>query len=147
LAVFKTDLDEPYVIQMRFLAPSGQSRDLNPNAILDLDWRVVDANGAMLQGGFQKSATSWANAVNLGVYRPKRGEAQRLIIELNQDLVEPEGTHVILEVNSTEDPEGKAFAYCYVLIWSVIVAFPGLILLVLLFTFRYSPRGMSARIP
>ncbi len=78
--VFKTDLDEPYVIQMEFSDPSGQSRGLNQEAILDLDWKVVDSNGATLKRGFQNTTVRWANGVNLGQYLPtKRGDAQQLI--------------------------------------------------------------------
>ncbi len=145
--VFKTDLDEPYVIQIEFSSPTGRSIDLNQEAILDMDWRVVDSTGATLQRGFQNTTVRWANDVGLGEYRPKRGAAQQLIIDLNQDLVEPEGSHVTVEVNSTDDPEGRAFAFYFAARWALIAAVPGLILLVSVFIFRITTRGRSAKTP
>ena len=145
--VFKTDLDGPYVIQMEFSDPSGQSRGLNQEAILDLDWKVVDSNGATLQRGFQNTTVRWANGVNLGEYLPKRGDAQQLIIDITQDLAEPEGSRVTVEVNSRDDPEGRAFAYYYAARWALIAAVPGLILLVSVFIFRITTRDRCAKTP
>jgi hypothetical protein len=146
-AVFKTDLDESYVIQVEFSSPTGRSIDLNQEAILDLDWKLVDSTGATLQRGFQNTTMRGANGVNLAEYRPKRGDAQQLVIELNQDLAEPEGSHVTVEVNSTEDPEGRAFAYYYAVRWALIAAVPGLILLVSAFVIRTTTRDTFARTP
>jgi hypothetical protein len=130
--VFKTDLDEPYMIQMGFADSSQRGIGLNRNAVLDLDWKIIDANGTVIQQGTQNTRLSWANSVNLGEYHPKRGLAQRLNIDLHHDIDEPEGSHVTLEVNSTEDPEGMAFGSYMFLGWAFIVAGLGVILLAFL---------------
>jgi len=131
-ARFRTDLDEPYMIQVEFADSSHRGIGLNPDAIFDLDWKIVDANGTMIQQGTQNTRLSWANGVNLGEYHPKRGVAQRFILNLHRDIVESEGSNVTLEVNSTEDPEGMAIGYYVLRLWAIVVAGSGSILLAVL---------------
>ena len=131
-AIFRTDLDEPYMIQLEFSDSSHRSMGLNPDAVLDLDWKIVDANGTMIQQGAQNTRLSWANSVNLAEYHPKRGAAQQLIFSLHRDIVEPQGSNVTLEINSTEDPEGMAIGYYMFLWWAIVVAGSGSILLAIL---------------
>lgn len=140
--IFKTDLDESYMVQLELLDSTNRGIGLNPAAILDLDWKIVGAtNGELIQQGAQNSAVSLANSVNLGEYHPKRGLRQKMIIDVHQDIAEPTGSKVTLEVNSTEEPEGMAFGFALSLRWALFVAGPGvLILLVLLFQRAQFPR-------
>jgi hypothetical protein len=116
------------MIQVEFADSSHRGIGLNPDAFLDLDWKIVDANGIMIQQGTQNTRLSWANEVNLGEYHPKRGVAQRFIVNLHRDIVEPQGSDVTLEVNSTEDPEGMAIGYYMFRWWAIVVAGSGAIL-------------------
>jgi hypothetical protein len=120
---------------------------MNPDAVLDMDWKIVDDHGAVIAQGTQNVRLSWASGVNLGEYKPKRGLRQRMIIDMHRDLAEPNGSRVTLEVNSTEDPEGMAFGFGLFLWWAEIVGGPGaLILLVLLIlrTFRRASAEKSS---
>lgn len=135
-AVFKTDLDENYMVQIELADPATQSIGLNKDAILDLDWKIVDAGGIVLQQGTQNTRLRGANNVNLGQYHPRRGERQRLIVDLHREIDEPGGSRVTLEVNSTEDPEGRAVAAYMSFWWACIVAGPGAILLLVLLVQR-----------
>jgi hypothetical protein len=146
-AVFKTDLDESYMVQLDFMDATHHSRVMNPDAVLDMDWKIVDDHGAVIAQGTQNVRLSWASGVNLGEYKPKRGLRQRMIIDMHRDLAEPNGSRVTLEVNSTEDPEGMAFGFGLFLWWAEIVGGPGaLILLVLLIlrTFRRASAEKSS---
>jgi hypothetical protein len=85
--------------------------------------------------------------VNLGEYHSKRGERQRLIVDVHREIEEPYGSRVTLEVNSTEDPEGRAIAAYMSFWWASIVAGPGAILLLVLLILRAvrksSPRKLT----
>jgi len=135
-AVFKTDLDENYMIQIELADPTRRAIGLNKNAILDLDWRIVDESGTVIQQGTENTLLSWANNVNLGEYHPKRGGRQRLIVDVHREIEEPKGSSVTLEINSTEDPEGMAIGAYMSFWWACIVAGPGAILLLVLLVLR-----------
>jgi hypothetical protein len=135
-AVFKTDLDENYMVQIEMADPTMRAIGLNENAILDLDWKIVDAGGAVLKQGTENTLLHGANGVNLGEYHPRRGELQRLIVNLHREIEEPAGSRVTLEVNSTEDPEGMAFVAFIAFWWARIVAGSGAILLLVLLVLR-----------
>jgi hypothetical protein len=135
-AEFKTDLDENYMVQIVLADPTERAIGLNENAVLDLDWKIVNAGGAVIRQGTENTLLRIANSVNLGEYHPKRGERQRLIVNLHREIEEPEGSHVTLEVNSTEDPEGMAFGAFIAFWWACIVAGSGAILLLVLLVLR-----------
>ena len=63
---------------------------MNGIAILDLDWKIVDASGTVLQQGTENTLLRGANNVNLGDYHPKRGERQKLIVDVHREIEEPE---------------------------------------------------------
>jgi hypothetical protein len=135
-AVFKTDLDENYMVQIELADPTNQAFGLNENAMLHLDWRIVDADGTVIRQGTENTQLRRAIGVNLGEYHPKRGERQRLIVNLHREIEEPKGSRVTLEVNSTEDPEGMAIGAYIAFWWACIVAGSGAILLLVLFVQR-----------
>ena len=146
-AVFKTDLDESYMIQIDFLDATQHSRVMNPDAVLDMDWKIVDDHDAVVAHGTQGFRLSSSSGVNLGDYHPQRGLRQRIIIDMHRDLVEPNGSSVTLEVNSTEDPEGRAFGYGMFLRWAVLVAGPGVVVLLVLLFLRIIRRAAAETFP
>jgi hypothetical protein len=141
---FKTDLDENYMVQIELMDSTNRSIGLNQNAVLDLDWKIVDSGGAIIQQGTQNAPMRGASSVNLGEYHPKRGLRQTLIVSLHRDFEEPPGTHVTLEVNSTEDPEGMAAAYYLSCFWAVIVAGSSAIFLLVLLIRRIARTSSNA---
>jgi hypothetical protein len=146
---FKTSSSDAYVIQIELMDTANRSIDLNPDAVLDLDWSIVDQSGAILAQGSQNAPIRDANNVNLGEFQPKRSIRQRLIIDKHAVIAEPAGTQVTLQINSTEDPEGFAFGLIRFSEWAFVVAGPGaIILLVLLVQIaRRSSRGTPSRTP
>lgn len=147
-AEFKTDLNESYMVQVELMDSTYRAIELNPDAVLDLDWKVVGAGGAVLAQGSQNEPIRGANNVNLGEYKPKRGPRQRMIVDIHRDIEEPDDSTVTLEVNSTEDPEGMAFGFVLFAWWAGAVGGLGaVILLVLLFMRARRPARSLAAIP
>jgi hypothetical protein len=133
---FKTDLDQSYMVQVELMGTDGTAMALNQDAVLDLDWKIVDANGKLLAQGIQNARLLGANNVNLGEYHPRRGLRQRMIVDIHGDIAEPDGSTVTLEVNSTDDPEGRAFGFVLFSWWAGIIAGPGAIILLVLMAIK-----------
>lgn len=147
---FRTDLDQRYMVQIELVGADGTVMALNRNAVLDLDWKIVGPGNRTLAQGTQNAPLGLANNVNLGEYHPRRGLRQKMIVDIHRDIAEPDGSTVTLEVNSTEDPEGRAFGFLLFSWWACLIAGPGaIILLVLLIikTFRRNDREKSSRTP
>ena len=135
-AEFKTDLNESYMVQVELMDSTHRAIGLNPDAVLDLDWKIVDTKGAVLAQGTQNEPVLGGNNVNLGEYKPNRGQRQRMIIHILRDIEEPDGSTVTLEVNSTEDPEGMAFGSVLFSWWAGAVGGVGAIILLILLVIR-----------
>ena len=126
---FRTDRAESYMIQMEMMDSTGRGIGLNPDAVLDLDWKITNQDGAVIAKGALIQPMRGANAVNIGGYAPKRGLRQRMIFNLHRDFAEPAGSKVTLEINSTEDPEGAAFGFYLFAWWAGILGGCGAALL------------------
>ena len=76
-ALFETDLDEDYQVEIYFLP-----RDRSP---LELDWKIVDERGVLIQSGvYTEDQHSGVNdAILTRKYRPKRGSANRIILNVH----------------------------------------------------------------
>src|ERR1700679_2819653 len=67
---FRTYLGGDYQVQLGWLRfPDAQ-------AMVDLDWKIVDDSGAVIQHGTYSDRLRGANNLNLGEYRPKFGLRQ-----------------------------------------------------------------------
>ncbi len=146
-AVFKTDLDESYIVQLELMDATHRSVGLNSDAFLDLDWKIVDDHDAVIAQGTENVRLNRGNTVNFGQDRPKRGLRQRMIVDIHGDIAEPEGSRLTLEVNSTEDPEGMAFGFVLFLWWAGIVGGPGAVILLVLLMLHASRRAAAEKFP
>ena len=146
---FKTDRAESYVIQMELMDSTGRGVGLNDEAVLDLDWKVTDLKGAVIASGALNQRMLGANTVNVGEYAPKRGSQQKMTLRLHRDFEEPAGSKVRLEVNSTEDPEGRAFGFWLFMGWAGIVGGAGaaMLLTVLVSRIMRQVPGTPSRTP
>jgi hypothetical protein len=144
---FKTDRAESYVVQMELMDATGRGIGLNDNAVLDLDWKISDLSGEVVASGSLNQRMLGANAVNVGEYAPKRGLRQKMIFNLHRDFEEPVDSKVTLEINSTEDPEGRAFGLWMFSWWAWIVGGAGAIILLVLsiLKIRQRVRGIPSR--
>ena len=113
------DTYEIYIIPADYRAKKVQ---------LNLDWKIVDENGNVIQQGrySERTETNW---VTIGEYQPKIGQRQKIIIKVNQNI----------EGNSTAQPRliiglpQRNSDYFDVRdifnAWAVITAGPGTLLL------------------
>ncbi|MDR3724281.1 MAG: hypothetical protein P4K83_07310 [Terracidiphilus sp.] len=133
---------DTYMVQMELMDSGHRSRDLNREAVLDLDWKIVDASsGTVLREGELLESIGMANSTNLGDYEPKQYSAQRIVVHFHRKLEEPPGTRVTLDLNSSKDPEAFAFAFYPFLGWAAFVAGPGIIILCILVANRARRKG------
>jgi hypothetical protein len=136
------------MIQLELMDESHRSIELNPDATIDLDWKIVDTNGAVIAKGVQDGRIG-GNEVNFGEYKPRRGTHQRMIVNIHEDIAEPAGSTLTLQVNSEEDPEGAAFGFVIFSWWALIVGGAGAVILLALFILRTARPigGTPSKIP
>ncbi len=125
---FTTDLDDDYQIEIYFL-PYHRTP-------LDLEWKIVDETGALIQsGGYSEDQMGGNDAILERHYRPKRGSRQRIMVSIRQDVQAPESDtrlHIGLPERGLEQAYGSAAAT----IWAAIVAGAGAIMLLVLLILR-----------
>jgi hypothetical protein len=125
---FTTDLDDDYQIEIYFLP--------NHRTPLDLEWKIVDETGALIQsGGHSEDQMGGNDAILERHYRPKRGSRQRIMVSIRQDVQAPESDtrlHIGLPERGLEQAYGSAAAT----IWAAIVAGAGAIMLLVLLILR-----------
>jgi hypothetical protein len=129
-ALFKTDLDEDYQVEIYSL-PYNRSP-------LDLDWKIVDENGVLIQSGFytEDQHPGGNDAILTRKYRPKRGSANRIILNVHQDIQAKSGerqlqpTDVRLHVGVPERGLEQAYGSVAAIVWAAVVGGLGAIILV-----------------
>jgi hypothetical protein len=104
----------------------------DPQTEVDLDWRILDENGTVIQQGTYKNQMGAANTVGLGTYRPGRKLRQRIVVNVHQDVQAPDA-HPRLRIgqpdNSLDLAEGY---YPLATLWAFVLAGSGLITLAVL---------------
>lgn len=124
---FTTDLDDTYQIQIYFLP-----QHLVP---LDLDWKVVDDRGAVIQSGAYREHIG-GNEANIGEYRPKRGSRQRIIVNIHHDVDAAAGSDLKLHIGLPEDTLRLAYGSAAAIGWASFFAGSGAIVLLVLLIWR-----------
>jgi hypothetical protein len=139
-AFFTTDLDDDYQVDIYFL-PFQRTP-------LDLDWKIVDGAGRVIQSGSFRDPHPGGNAVTLGHYRPKRGLRQRVLVNIHQDVQTPDpqapGPDTRLHVGLPERGLEQAYGGAAAIEWAVVVAGTGAIMLLILLVMwatRRKPRA------
>lgn len=74
---FKTDLDDTYQVDLAW------DRFSPEQTATDLDWRIVDEKGTVIEQGAYNDRLSGSA---IGNYRPRRGLRQRIIVNVHQDV-------------------------------------------------------------
>jgi hypothetical protein len=121
-AFFKTDLGEKYEIEI--------STDDYPAQIaqMDLDWKIVDETGNVIQQGSYKGQIN-SGPVSIGEYQPRVGSQQRVIVQIQNVLQGTDAAHPLLMIG-LPDRSNKFYNSRDVFnAWAVIVAGPGALLL------------------
>ena len=124
---FTTDLDQAYQIEIDW--------DRFPDALanLDLNWKIVDDNGAVVQQGVYNDRIRGGDGATLGEYRPKRGLRQRIVLQIHQDVQAFDAHHPRLEVSLPETMlESSGYEVPAAIVWAGLVAVVGVATLLLL---------------
>jgi hypothetical protein len=127
--LFKTDLDEDYQVEIYSL-PTYRSP-------LDLDWKIVDESGLLIQSGVytEDQQLGGNDAILTRNYRPKRGAANRIILNVHQDVQakSAEGqlhpTDVRLHIGVPERTLEQAYGSVAAIAWAAVVGGLGAIIL------------------
>jgi hypothetical protein len=134
---FTTSLDDDYQVEIYFL-PFNRTQ-------LDLDWKIVDARGAVMASGSYRDEHTGGNDVVLGHYRPKRGLNQRAIVNVHQGEAAP-GSDVRLHIGLPERVLENSYAFVPAGLWAVVIGGAGVIGLIAALIGR-SRRAASPNIP
>jgi len=135
-ALFKTDLDEDYQVEIYSL-PYNRSP-------LDLDWKIVDERGGPIQSGVYTEDQHYGgdDAILTRKYRPKRGSANRIILKVHQDVQAKSGegqlqpTDVRLHIGVPERGLEEAYESVAAIAWAAAVGGLGAMILVFMLVMR-----------
>jgi hypothetical protein len=133
---FRTYLGNDYQIQLEWAS------NTDPQTELDLDWKIVDDSGAVIQQGVCSERLRGANNVNLGEYRPKFGLRQRIITRVHQD-VQGNSANARLTIGQPEVSLDISYGIFLILGWAGVVGGPGVIMLCVLLIRRAIQRNVS----
>jgi hypothetical protein len=137
--IFTTDLSDAYQIDLDL------DRFQNEQIQLDLDWKIVDDSGTVIQqGAYREFVAPFATEVRLGEYRPRRGLRQRIIMRIHED-VQGDGANSRLVIGIPEIGLDIGEGYTLMAIeWMGVVAGSGIILFLVLLIRRMIRRNASA---
>ena len=135
-ALFKTDLDEDYQVEIYSL-PYHRSP-------LDLDWKIVDESGVLIQSGVytEDQHLGGNDAILTRKYRPKRGSANRIILNVHQDIQaksserQLQPADVRLHIGVPERALEQSYGSVAAIVWAAVVGGLGTIILVFLLVMR-----------
>jgi hypothetical protein len=128
-AFFKTDLDEDYQVEI-YSIPDHRIP-------LNLDWKVVDESGALIQSGVyaEDRHIGGNDAILTRTYRPKRGSPNRIILNIHQDVQAKNSerqfqpTDTRLHIGVPERVLEQAYGSVAAIVWAAAVAGLGAIIL------------------
>jgi predicted small integral membrane protein len=128
---FITDLDGAYQIDLDWNRSSHEQNQL------DLDWKIVDDSGAVVQQGAYSGLIGYpATEVRLGEYSPRRGLRQRIILRIHEGVSEL-GAKSRLNIGQPEVGLDLAEGYIPLAIeWTGVIAGSGVIMLLVLLIWR-----------
>jgi hypothetical protein len=137
---FKTDLDDTYQIDLNLDGMFVNQMNVH------LFWKVVDNHGAVLAQGEYRNLYG-GNSAHLGFYRSKRGVRQRLVLTLPEDTQGMNNARARLSIGDPEQTLDMAYGSAAFLGWAVVIAGPGLILLLIALFRQLSQRHSIAAAP
>jgi hypothetical protein len=129
---FTTEANEDYRIDIEWNAPGAEWK------ALDMDWRIVDDSGVLLQRG-KFNYRLRGNIAALGQHHSMRRVRQRVIVSNLQDAQGLDLAHSRLEISVPERSPEMAYGAIYPIKLAFMVAAPGMLILLFLFVARAIP--------
>lgn len=134
---FTPDSSKDYLINLVWdMIPPRQTS-------VDLDWKLVADNGAVIQQGAFLSLLRGANTVTLATYNPKPGQREQVVLNVHTE-VDQGGAHAKLEVSPSDESSTLSETIPTAAGWAVFVALPGALLLIVLAIIGARSRNKSA---
>ena len=118
----------------------------DPEAYLDLNWKIVDDRGTVLRQGTHRDRLRGANDVILGYYRPGFGQRQKIVLTIHRDIEDP-SANAQLDIGQPEIGLDLSYAFPLFLGWAGIVGGSGVILLCILLIRRVTRKNASPALP
>jgi len=133
---FTTDLNDDYQVEIYFLP--------HRTTPLDLDWKIVDESGVLIQSGVytEDQHLGGNDAILTRKYRPKRGSANRIILNVHQDIQaksserQLQPADVRLHIGVPERALEQSYGSVAAIVWAAVVGGLGTIILVFLLVMR-----------
>jgi hypothetical protein len=122
---FTTEANEDYRIDIEWDAPGAEWK------ALDMDWRIVDDSGVLLQRG-KFNYRLRGDIAALGQHHSMRRVRQRVIVRNLQDAQGLNLAHSRLEISVPERSLEMAYAAIYPIKLAFMVAAPGMLILLFL---------------
>lgn len=110
---------------------------------VDLDWKLVADNGAVIQQGTFLNMLRGANSITLGTYKPTRGQRQQVILNVHAD-VDQGGAQAKLEVGPPDENSLLSETIPFAAGWAAFLALPGAILLIVIAVVGARKSGKAA---
>jgi hypothetical protein len=111
---------------------------------VDLDWKIVAADGSVIQQGAATTILRGANNLTLGQYQPTPGQGQKVILNVHTDTV-GSAVNATLKVG----PAGESVAFSsdipVVVTWAIWIAGSGALLLIVLLFVKIKRERAEAR--
>jgi hypothetical protein len=129
---FTADLNDDYQVEIYFLP--------HRTTPLDLDWKIVDETGAVIQSGSYTDDRQLGSndAILERRFRPKRGSRERVIVNILQDVESPNAEKIMrstdtrLYVGLPERGLEQAFGLGLYSVWAAVVGGAGAIMFLVL---------------
>ncbi len=100
----------------------------DPNAYLDLDWKIEDSRGRAIRQGSYSGRLRGANEVHLAFYQAPFGLRQRLVMDIHRDI-EGDSANATLEVGQPEIGLDLSYGFPLLFGWAALAGFAGAIVL------------------
>lgn len=107
--------------------------DLTParQTSVDLEWKLVADNGAILQQGHYLDLLRGANFIVLGTYKPTPGQREQVVLNVHAD-VDQGNAQAKLEVAPPDQTSMLSDLIPGAAAWAGLVALPGALLLIVI---------------
>ena len=134
---FTPDSSGTYLVELNWDSFPARQTDV------ELDWKIEDENGSVIQQGSFGSILRGSNTVPLGEYQPTPGQRQRITLNVHQDVL---GTsaNTKIEIGPPDTTSQLSYLIPLAAEWAAFLAIPGAILLIALLIVGTMRRKKSA---
>jgi hypothetical protein len=157
-ASFTTDLnDNYYVVLVSDRILDGQNSSClvgnkvidseacrGEGRVVDLDWKIVNATGAVTHQGVYRDRIYSGEEVRVGEFQAKRGSRQGIDLIIHEDVLGLASAHPRLEIQVEDKRLDLSYEAFFALLWALIIAGSGLVMTIVLLIRRWKENQQKA---